>query len=923
MCDGTQYCNRDALRCLTDEPPVISLTVPTKVITTPTFEVRGSATDDVGVTGLEWSAGTGEWTPIDLADVAAFSFTVAAPLEDSRTFVVSVRARDRLAESINDSSVVVDRVGPAFQLIAPASATVTNAATVAVTVKATDNSGALTAFTVGGQTVSTPMSGDEETVTLAVPAGLNREPLVVLVSATDKNGNVATQNLDVLIDNVAPLVELTTPAAPDALIATATYTATATVTDPSESTVEFQLGSGTPVPGVRGAAGVWSALLTIPAIEGAEAISVSALDALGNRGTTSRAVRVDRVAPTVTVTSPAANSIHRSDFTVSVTSSADVISLTATMGTAAPVALTQSGSTWSGTITVPAGDFTPRTILFIARDGAGNEGNATLQLNTDTVAPVITVTSPSAAQKFKASDFATSGDVTVTWTIQDGDTSAATTHFDGSPFTGVSRAVTTSATDNPTSYTRAIVAADRAGNTSTVNTTFSVDRVVPTIVTWTPANGTRNLVNATTVITFSEPVFGATSADAPIAITGQTLPTGAWNTNHNEFSVPLSSFIYRVLDVSTLATVADGNGNTIPVQARRLHTATSLGGGTLLSNVTSVSAASDFDGVLSLLVVVSPGCTGTCISNGPARLYRDINGVLTQVGSNFDSDSSSAVLNVWNTVNPSTLESTPAFGGTISRLFGTGSRLVWAGGSQALASGATGAVVSRARVAGETNAPTGGVAVVTGTTYSRAPYSYTLSLAPTGLVSQSNTHASMFVSDGVTPRFSRFWCGGAFPSGNTCGAAEYSVTNSSAITELSAVSTASGSCEIVSFSTATERRYASLTKPAHESGIVFIPSPQSIPSFAVPTTYARSARFGRYTWAGEDTIVYTDYEPGAGGFARVRKMTGCSPNGTDPVVGSISSLLVADNAVPVQVGGRVALLWLTTGAQVRLAHLSP
>lgn len=924
QCSDAEFCDRQTLRCVTDERPVVTLSPPGGVVKEASFIVTGTAVDDVAVTSIEWQAGSAEWTAVDLATDGTFSLVVTTPALDAQAFVISVRARDAKGETLVTGQAIVDTVAPAVTRSAPAETDVVNAATVSVGVSATDGSGALSSLTIGGQSVASPSNGVAASVMVPVPPSLNRAPFNVPVVAKDPSDNTRMLDVAVLVDNVAPVVTLTADAG--TAITTAVFQATATAIDPSPVTVTFKLGNAPEVIATE-AGGVFVAPLDIPMVEGSEALVVTATDALGNSATANRAVNIDRLPPTVTVTSPLANSVHRSAISVSVTTQGQTSSVTASLG-ASPVTLTGAGSTWTGSVPVPAGDFTARTLTVTAVDSGGNQVVSTVAVNTDTVAPVIAFTAPTAGRKFKVSDFTGGNDVAVTWTVTDGDTNAATTHFDGAAFSGTTRNVVTSPTDNPTSYTRAVNAADRAGNTATASIMFSVDRVAPTIVSWTPAAGTRNLVGASTVITFSEAVNGVGANDAPFGITGQPTPGGVWNTGHTQFTMSLASFNYDALEFTTSAAFVDGHGNPVPVQTYRVHTATSVTGGVIATGVSSFDAESDLDGVLSVSTLSIPSCPPPCISPGPVRLYRDDgSGTVAQVGGTLYASAYSMSLNVWNSVDPTTLVPTPRYG-VMAVGFGE-VRRVWSGGADTLAGAtATGLPVARTALVGEYDrltsaAPQLGYGLVSGTSYARTPFNMTLDFAPNVDVVPSNVNLSFVGFDGSTLRIGRYWCqyltGGAF-----YGCTDVAITVASgANVNLTSASTASGSCFGVSFDENANRRYALLPRVAQETAFpLTTPAPFTISSSVGGAPYSRSVRFGRYTWGSEDVLLYTDFNPDpvTGGLT-VRKLTGCNaPSGVDPVVGNIGiTAQITANAMPVQVGNKIGVVWLKANGELRLS----
>ncbi|MGV3623559.1 MAG: hypothetical protein ACO1OB_22255 [Archangium sp.] len=906
-CSETQYCRESSLTCEDDLRPVVIIDGATDVVTTPTVIVTGRVVDDVQLLKTEWFAGGEPAKDLTLEEDGRFSVVVDVPARDAETMLFSVRATDKHGPTLQTIQLIVDRVGPRINVVSPSMNETLNVTTLPVRVTVTDGSNSISTLSVSGVPVPNPTVGTEFTVQLPVSGNFDNEPFEFMVSASDSRGNNTQRQASVNIDNVLPEISIVEPAA-GAVVNTPTYIARAQVSDGSGLTVTFQLGNDAPVMGVSSGM-VWSASLPIPAVTASLPLKVVATDALGNRASAMRDVSVDRADVVVNITAPLADSIHRSMVPVSVTTEADVTEVSASFAGGTAVMLSGSGASWSGNVPVPTGDFAARTLTVTAKDSSNNVGAAVVSVNTDTVAPVITVTSPAAAQKFKASDFASGNTVAVTWTVVDADANAATTQLDGAPFTGTSTTVTTNATDNPVSYSRTIAAADRAGNTASAMIQFSVDRVVPTVINWTPAANTRN-VTGDTVITFSEAVFGAGTNDAPFSITGFPTPGGTWNSARTEFTMSLSTLLYKVLTFTTTAQLADAYGNPVASTTRRFHTATALPAGisTLFTNVIGAAFSSDSDGVLTVAVINPASCPGPCTLNGPLSVYRDSGGAMTQVAANINQTATAVWLNTWNTVDGSTLLSTPAYG--VYGLTLTGNVSAWTGGSTTSA-GSTGAVVSAPRLYREGGSPAT-YAVVSGTTYQRGTYGVTLPTMPVGLVSQSTRHISMLSAEASSLRMSRLWCGRGLISGNACGAADYTFSNSANAVGVSAVSNLSGSCEAVAWTSGGTRRYALLSKPAWEDpeAVAIAPTPQTAGGSAAPST-GRNIRFGRFTGNGEDSLIYVDYSTA---FPleqlKIRKMSSCALNSTDSEVATGPTFATVNETItPVQIGQKVGLVW--------------
>jgi hypothetical protein len=109
-CSAAERCDDMERDCLPDLPPVLTLVGPSGVVSTATFVVTGTATDDGAVTSAEWKTGSNEWTTIPLNPDGKFSITIPAPVVDAKNVVVSARIGDALVKVSADVQVVVDRV---------------------------------------------------------------------------------------------------------------------------------------------------------------------------------------------------------------------------------------------------------------------------------------------------------------------------------------------------------------------------------------------------------------------------------------------------------------------------------------------------------------------------------------------------------------------------------------------------------------------------------------------------------------------------------------------------------------------------------------------------------------------------------------------------------------------------------------------
>jgi len=215
----------------------------------------------------------------------------------------------------------------------------------------------------------------------------------ITARATDNAGNQAWNSIDitVIVDSIAPSVTVSSPVA-GATILTGSLSVRGTASDNSGgsgvSILQVRLDSGsyiTAVPRATGDWSTWSASLNI-ATTGAHTIYALAKDKVGNQRLTSlsitsaSAVQVDTTAPSVTITSPAANSaiaVSGGSTIASGTSSdsgsgVKVVEVKVDSGAysaASPKAL-GDWSTWKLTVSISAGN---HQIMSRATDNAGNQ----------------------------------------------------------------------------------------------------------------------------------------------------------------------------------------------------------------------------------------------------------------------------------------------------------------------------------------------------------------------------------------------------------------------------------------------------------------------------------------------------------------------------------------------------------------------
>ena len=596
--------------------PSFSLTAPTGTVGGMTAAVSGTTTDTSGAPTSVTVRFGGLAQDVTVAD-GGFTATIALPQDlDGEARPVTLTAVDRFGNSGSQNfDITIDTRGPTLALTGPAVV----GATGTLTGTAVDSALPVSNVTVNVQGSAGPVPVDSLTNgvwTLAVtfPGGIDGVARSVALSGRDARGNVGSGNGSFIVDTVAPVGAFTSPAA-NARLTGPTASFSGTVTDTtSVASVELDFADGQGFRAATVTGNTWTVSVPLSATEDDVAHLVTArfTDAVGNAATVSRTVTVDNVAPTLSVTSPAGSAVVGGTATtvavsVDAVDPGGVAGVSVALGTGAVVMATRQGSTntWTATIPLPTGqDFVTIPLRAIATDVAGNARATSVDVIVDNVAPVLTITAPTANQVFNISNFTASGNVTISWTVTDGDPQASVKTVGGTaPGPGTSAAWPTVTTDNYVPYNLAVVASDRMNNSVTRNATFIVDRVAPT-VSISPANGSRNADPRTVTFTFSEEMSG-TPADPHVLTPLSSAPAGAWQGATRTQFVRSGLEPYAVFTATTAAGVTDRAGNPVTPATSRFHTSAQLpvNGTAIAGSVWAYDVASDPDGLPMVITV--------------------------------------------------------------------------------------------------------------------------------------------------------------------------------------------------------------------------------------------------------------------------------------------------------------------------------
>jgi hypothetical protein len=521
--------------------PRIALTSPmASTVVGTSVMLSGTVTEAGGpLMGFSLTGGTAPVTPTVTG--TSWTATVTFPANiDRMNRTVTFTVADALGNSsMGTFTLLVDTQPPALALTSPAANTaVGRMATLSGT--ATDSSGAPMNVTIdlgAGAAPLTVVSG-AWTTQVMFAANIDRMARPVTLRATDVVGNQAAVTAMVLVDTQGPTLAFTSPAASERLGLPRMQVVTGTSTDSTSVmgvTLNCADSGGNRTAMLSG--GTWSVTWPLPTADNVSyTCTATATDSLANVTTFTRSFFVDTVAPVVAFTAPANGAVVGGPsqsmlaVTGTVSDGSSVSPLQVVFGTATNMA-TPTGMSWSSSFPLPTVDFVSTPISVTATDAEGNATTIMRSVTVDRVAPVVTVTSPTPNQVFNIASFPSGNLVNVTWTVTDGDPTRTVQSFSGTTTSATSGTITTSTTDNGVTYNAIIVMRDTAGNlSSSVSQPFYVDRVRPTVISFSPADGSVRNGNRVASITFSEPLLSPTNT--PL---GAAIGVGSWTNNNTQW----------------------------------------------------------------------------------------------------------------------------------------------------------------------------------------------------------------------------------------------------------------------------------------------------------------------------------------------------------------------------------------------------
>jgi hypothetical protein len=602
-------------------PPLLDVAVPANgtFVSTATPALRVTYADPNG-TGLRLTAlqlflqkGSEEevnvtsW--VTATNVEATGLVPAAGALTDGTYLLRAVISDRAGNSSSATSrFEIDTAPPTVVVETPAANGYVSSATPAFTILWNDalsgvDTESAKIFVDGAERTNRfTLTATGATGTLDAAEALQDGEHTVRVIVYDKAGNAAAVvDQTFTVDTVVPTVQIDAPEM-NGYVGPAPYVFTATYADADGSGVAPQWVVVT-LDGVDRTADFTitpvnaTATIATALADGPHTLTVSILDWAGNAATATSEFIADAIAPVVAITSPVAGAWH----------SGASVEITGTVVDNSPVSLDVNGvvtmaTNGAFTATIPTSEGT-FTILAKAVDAAGNSHTATVEINVDSAAPVINVTTPEEGFITKDASFALSGTVD--------DASTVTLLLAGEPLALTSNAFSTSVPLTADGVqTFVLQATDQASNVSTRDVTVTRDSAVPQLTVLSPA--AKAVVGAIPVIV-SGTLTDATAVTVTVDGVEATVNDSAWQATIPDLEEGTHVFELVATDAAgnvyttTHEITVDLAAPVITITAPPTGTLTKLGTVTVTGTVSDTTLAAVKLGALT--ATLTPGTT--------------------------------------------------------------------------------------------------------------------------------------------------------------------------------------------------------------------------------------------------------------------------------------------------------------------------
>jgi hypothetical protein len=557
--DGANNPHADTITVTYDNTaPAVNITTAPFTTTASTAALLGTASDANGISSVTWAksggggsgtaTGTTSW---DTGNVIPLTFGANVITVTANDGVVN--ARSTLNSASTSITLYRDSGAPSITIGSPAPPTFTTGnASITITGTAIDDLNVASVTWVnslggsGAATLTGPVTSRSWSADVALLNGTN----TVTFTATDGVGQIQTAPIDIIRNNTAPAVVVSSPAAPTVVTPTTPYamagTATAaggkTVTSVTVRNLTTSVFATMTTGGLGTDTATWSAPVDL--VIGTNTIEIIATDSVALTTVVNRTIILDPTPPAVTITGPtgagtyasSANSVTLSGVASDNRGVATITWSNVTTGTlnqAATVSGPPASVTWV-TAAIPLGLGT-NTINVQATDEAGNSIQDTIQVTYDTASPGITITVPTSASEtttlaasvaLGGTAFDAVGLQVVTWLN-------AATGASGTA-SGTATWSTPAISLSLGANVLTVLAVDNAGNTQTDTITVYRDGAIPSVAISSPTSDpTLSTPSASIALggTASDDVQVAlvTWSRAPGGLTGSATGTGTWS----------------------------------------------------------------------------------------------------------------------------------------------------------------------------------------------------------------------------------------------------------------------------------------------------------------------------------------------------------------------------------------------------------
>ncbi len=524
---------------------------------------------------------------------------VSAPLaQGSHTIkATSTDAAGNTSVFSNTNTFILNTVPPPVAIITPANASVINDNT--PTINGTTDPNLPVIISMDGVPFDTVTSDGSGNWTTTYSTPLIDGPHTVTALATAVNGLTATTSNLFTIDTISPTVVITNPAL--------TYLSNPVLSGIAGTAETFSRLiisiDGVPVDTIQmGSSPNWTSDYTGTLPEGPHTITVVATDPAGNTNSTSKPIVIDTIPPSITVSTPADNSVTN-DNTPPISGLAEPNTFVIVYVDGVPIdSMIAVGGVWS-TNRCPVLSDGPHTVSATGRDAANNQNtSAENNFTVDANAPSVAITTPVNGSTTSNTQPPING------TSEPGCTVVLS--LDGVPVDTFSIPVNGLWNYDPPSplaegpHTAIAVATDATGNTATATSNFTIDTTLPYVTIILPADGSILTTLTPTLTGTAEP-----ATTARVYVDGNLVTTFTQNGSGN-WSHPSAAL--TVGTHTAFATATDGAGN---MATSVTHTFS------IDNSLPTVSVVTPADG--STINTNTPTLSGTSEPNALTKVYLD------------------------------------------------------------------------------------------------------------------------------------------------------------------------------------------------------------------------------------------------------------------------------------------------------------